>query len=803
MRKKLKKAFAYISVLLLLTGCGSKKELAVPELIEPVAINESLRPVEKGELFNAAIFSGSVRPKYDSYFWKVDTAVSEVKVNVGDKVKKGDVLAVADLKDADNRIKELNDEIERSELERKRQKEDRELDEELFELRENAARKNKDNNEIKKIRQERKTAEENERYNKQTYEQNVSRIKKDIEEIKKERANSELVSHTDGYVTYVPSDTEYENNSFFNRDPYVIGIVDDTEKKIKAYENVVVVADYSDSVIELSDSDGIYQDSDVIKKAAEIYILNAGKKVELKKRPYDDKVLANAKLKKINLPALFELPDNSLQVGTVMPIFISSEKGGECLLCGRDSVKEDENGYFVYVKEGNEKVKRSIEVGRSDADNYEVLSGLKEGEEVYYSSSALLPEDYETKEIVPVLYGRFRPNSSNQRVRIADTVERKQNSALTGRVEKLMVESGAEVKKGDPIYTIRINEGKAELKEKKNAIENLKKDHEKRQRELDIEIQRIKDQIREVKAGQEKDESLSKTFEDYSEGASDAGEEYASEPTESEDSNLLLGRLVIEKRKLELSKNRGKADYDRDLLSLQKEYEKATKDNDGNGLVTVRSEFSGTIKKLSVREKKLVQSGEETINFDVPCDRFVAVSFRNTEDESLNLNQEIIIYYEGSGKEYRGRVSGSSSDAEREYYTIDGDRVYFTHGKRNSYFDPYGGGDEEEYTVKMEDESFFNEDGKFTMYYSIGAIENAVLIPKDAVITEKEKNSEKNYVWRIEEGNLVKQYVTVATNKEMGFADYKEHALDNSSSYSVMSYIKAGLKAGDQIAVPK
>ncbi len=801
MRKQLKKIMALASALLMLSGCAGGKKIEVPTLLTPIAVNESLRPVEKGELSTASIYTGVVRPKYDCYFWKVDTKLSEVKVNVGDKVKPGDILAVADLLDADKSISEKNAEIERLKRGRKREEEDKKLDEELIVLREASAKKNKDENEIKSIRLEKKKLEENERYNKLTYEQNVARIRKDIEEINKEKSGAELVSHTDGYVTYVPSKVPTESFQFYNEPVFSS---EEDESGIGAYENVVVVADHSQRVIELNSNGEIYQDSDILKNAESVYILNAGKKVELKPRPYDDKVIANAKLKSIKLPALFEIPDDSFDVGHVMPIFVSDDKGGECLLCGRDSVKEDENGYFVYVKENNEKVKRSIEVGRSDSDNYEILSGLSEGEEVYYSSSALLPEDYTDYEILPTQYGRFRPNSSNQRVRIADTVDRKQKSALTGRVEKLFVESGSEVKKGDPLYTIRINEGRAELKEKKNAIENTKKDHEKNQRELAISIENIKDQIRLLKGGTEKDKDQKKPEDDsekeeYSEELKAVEDEQVSE----NDNELELGRLTIEKRKLELSKNREKEDYDETLKTLTKEYEEMSKDNDGNGSVTVRSLYTGTIKKLSVKEKTLIKNGADVLTIDIPCDKYVAISFSNSDSESLNLNEEIIVYYEEGGKEYRGRVSGSSSDAEREYYTIDKDKVYFTHGKRNSYFDPYGGGQDEEYVVKMEDDSFFHQEGKFTMYYSIGSIENAIVIPKSAVMTEKEKNSEKTYVWKIVNGNIVKQYVTVASDKEMGYADYKDHATKKMTSYLANVYIKAGLKANDHIVVPK
>lgn len=52
----------------------------------------------------------------------------------------------------------------------------------------------------------------------------------------------------------------------------------------------------------------------------------------------------------------------------------------DVLYVGNDSIYEDDQGSFVYVKNGEQREQRYIETGVSDTVNTEVISGLSEGE---------------------------------------------------------------------------------------------------------------------------------------------------------------------------------------------------------------------------------------------------------------------------------------------------------------------------------------------------------------------------------------------------------------------------------------
>lgn len=86
----------------------------------------------------------------------------------------------------------------------------------------------------------------------------------------------------------------------------------------------------------------------------------------------------------------------------------------------------------------------------------------------------------------------------------------------------------------------------------------------------------------------------------------------------------------------------------------------------------------------------------------------------------------------------------------------------------------------------MDDETFYGSEEKYFIEYSVNSINNTFALPKGIVYSEKdEKGKVYNYVWRIVDENLVKQYVIIAD--------------DGNNSTGNICVIN-GLKAGDILA---
>ena len=135
-----------------------------------------------------------------------------------------------------------------------------------------------------------------------------------------------------------------------------------------------------------------------------MYTMIDGKRYDLEEYSYTNQEIAAAQSAS-KLPYVrFKLKgaDNKkiLKTGTDTPLYFSTSDATQVLVVGNDSLYQDGDKYFVYVKtESSDKERRDIKIGASD-DNYtEVVSGLSEGELVYYDSDSAIPSDYTTYDI--------------------------------------------------------------------------------------------------------------------------------------------------------------------------------------------------------------------------------------------------------------------------------------------------------------------------------------------------------------------------------------------------------------------
>lgn len=94
---------------LMLSGCGKadKKETAVPELLEPIAVAENTIEVKRQDFYSANYINVSVVPQTEELCFAMDGEILELYVNEGELVEKGDALAKIDQTSLTDAIKEL------------------------------------------------------------------------------------------------------------------------------------------------------------------------------------------------------------------------------------------------------------------------------------------------------------------------------------------------------------------------------------------------------------------------------------------------------------------------------------------------------------------------------------------------------------------------------------------------------------------------------------------------------------------------------------------------------------------------
>ncbi|MBR4758794.1 MAG: efflux RND transporter periplasmic adaptor subunit [Lachnospiraceae bacterium] len=356
-----------------LFGCGKKDK--APELMSPIAEVEAYRPVTKRIVGKVETLEGRVVPKDYPCFSAIPLAISEVKVGVGDYVKAGDVLAESDTTQMKEDLKQVNAEIASLNRQKALAQEVTDLTLKKLGIERDTEIILSDSYELSKKDKEIATTLEDLRYQKAVIESDLSNLAKQKAKLEKEMSGRTFTAAHDGYVTYV-KDFTHGNH-------------------VDAYDNILVVSDFDDLYIEVEGLDTHdYKYEDYKSK----WTFVNGQRVLITEHPYTSAELSYAQGLTKYPPQSFDLCSGNLTIGYYLTLYFSENGFEEKLAIGNDSIYRENGDTFVYVKnEKGEKEKRKVELGLVDDVNYtEVISGLSEGEIVFYKNMVTPPVTYET-----------------------------------------------------------------------------------------------------------------------------------------------------------------------------------------------------------------------------------------------------------------------------------------------------------------------------------------------------------------------------------------------------------------------
>lgn len=94
LRKTAKYFTCILTLAIVLSGCKTVEE--PPELIDPVSMKQTFRPVEKKIIGSPKILVGHYVPQEYCHFFKKATPIKEITCDIGQYVNEGDVLVCAD-----------------------------------------------------------------------------------------------------------------------------------------------------------------------------------------------------------------------------------------------------------------------------------------------------------------------------------------------------------------------------------------------------------------------------------------------------------------------------------------------------------------------------------------------------------------------------------------------------------------------------------------------------------------------------------------------------------------------------------
>ena len=763
-----------ICVSFLAGGCGKMTESSIPELEEPVALNEAYRPVEYAAIGSVQVLMATAVPRDYCNYYSANVNISQIYVEPGDTVNAGDVLAVCDVDEAKKQLQEckaaLAHENETYEI-------SAQISDTQIRLWESQAA-GQDNNEPDQsdgtaddtheadadtnideyaavtgefsTEQTEKnestdedyntqiaTEQENQRYDKQLHEYRVQKINEQIALYQQLVDDGTLKAAHSGLVTYTKKLTE--------------------GRSAAAYENIVIVSDTDDLVLDIKDTAiNEYKYSDYDKK----YVMVDGKKYDVTESKYTSEVLVLSKINNRYPDVCVESREKpSLTAGQMYPVYFEKTKANQALVVGEDSIYKDGDTRYVYVKndEGGRE-KRIITTGESDENYTQVTEGLKEGELVYYNSTDQVPTKYSK---YTVTRSDFDIANYGVQYSRSDAGTITETCDYEGQIVSVNVKQDDMIEKGMLLYVVDTGEGKAAITEAKNAIDS----------ENESYAQKIADYDKQIK--------------DLSEGGSSAEEnnQQDAEPDTAYDEQQLKLNLQL----LDLQKKLAGADHTYQLSRLQSAYDSISAGNDGKGNISVYAKNDGKVSKVSVKAGDNVEEGADILQITGNSTDVLLVqvkdsnSYKVCTDNIADVGERVSLELDGTT--IYGSCIGFASygrEAQKGYVNQDDKGVHITGNTDSGYGNAA-------FYIKLDNGIPDDLTGASAVKFSYVSFKKAVVVPTSIIhkqVNPMDKDDISYYVWKIDGDSVVKQPVILS--------DY------TSGSNTLVLY---GIDEGDEICL--
>lgn len=886
-----RKTIAWIMVgLVLLSGCGARQD--VPELIEPVVNNESFRPVEYGSVAKTEIEIADVVPEEYCHFIQKASKISEICVDLGQYVEKGEIIAKIDVSEFQRELDGKREELALQNTNYSYQEKIYKEQIQIQKYRKEDYTNQGDKKAANQCDTEIEVLKENQRYDKMLYEHKVTMLGEEIAELSELTEDGTIQAEYSGYVTYVKNLAESD--------------------RVGAYENIVIISDYNQLHLELmQDISSSFYVQYIGRIYNQIYTIIDGKHCDAEVYSHSNQELvaiqSAGSYPRIRLDV--ENLEKNATIGDKIPVYFTSADEEAVLRIGTDSLYNENDTYFVYVKNGEDKEKREIQIGYQGESYVEVTDGLEEGEWVYYSSNAIMPEKYE--EYI-VEKQEFAPTNGEFGLKGADTYTQVYSYTIEedAVVESVYFSERDQVKKGDLICVLKTSGSSAQMKEIQQNMSNQSDDYESRLEAFDTQIKDLDKQIKAAKKKVSKEEQVSEEQETTTENATveeknekettekeAVGEETTEIPSvkealddvsveqegvsseaesvpgqtqiiaESEEQStnavtdtennqsesvapgteeLIEGntektgetstekvsgedtektsetstaeaagdnkaetgteeaaksapdaptadskekqsvsatevqQLQCQKRILQYEKKKYMAQYNYNYQMMQRNYERLSKSNNGQGQMKIYAEQDGLLGNVNVYEEKEIEVAKNDILFQIYNEDSRKL-FINTRTDYLGVGNEVTVQsISDTDVSVTATVVGNSA-VGKAYIALQDDKIYVTKSSSN------GDGNQAYLSVKDKDWEKGIIGGK--VLYSLARLRDVVVVPGTMLYEEVNQWSPdvtRYYVWKIVDGILVKQYVQV----------------EESFNTTGQACILDGLDAGDVLANP-
>ncbi len=495
--------------------------------------------------------------------------------------------------------------------------------------------------------------------------------------------------------------------------------------RVDPYENIVVIADLNDLYLECKDlTIKEYKFTDYKEK----WIMLNGQKTEITEYPYTNAETAYAAAAMKNPPMRFVVPGHELKMGDDAMLFFMKDEAVERLYVGNDSIYSENGESYVYIKAGDDvNVKRVIVTGDTDGDYTEVLSGLSDNDIVFYKNSKMPPSKYET---ISISINDYKEENTIKSVDIANPYYDLYLSPHNGSFKR--IKEPGKVQKDAELYALTYISGRADTEAGRISIE-------------DLDLNRA---------------AALKTYKEARKSIIDA----AGEVSETiSDNDALMAAFKVDLAILDLENDYDNLEYEAQKVIRNRDYSDLKKINGANGS-SVKAKTDGTVEYVKIRDGQPVSMGDFILALSKRADdahtRLTAVIPGGHDDfqaiGAAKIGQEIRVVKDDKTIA-TGNVIGINGSLDRFILFTKDEKQYATYSK------PFEKGGKLRFYARTNETLSDNDVKGAQLIYDGFGISNVVTVPVKSVHTEKNQldGTQKRYVWKIENGEVVKEYIQI------------------------------------------
>lgn len=466
----------YIAILLTavllfsLTGCGEKPQ-PVPELLYPTETANAVSIVSRKILTSVQCTGGSVVPEVVDLKFSYDTSASNVAVELGDHVTEGQLLMELN--------PELEDSIKRLELSIVREQTEYEYEVEQFnkqikQMRDYAKALSGYDSKMVKLQMQEMQLNFDRSHSEQA--KKLDEDRETLAEMKQELADSKVYAPCSGTVVYI---NVYEDGDEIREDKTFLAIAKDNTKRLAC--NFVSRADYETFAdVKAYIGDDVYDVTYIPYTDEEVYEL------EKTGNKYDSYFTADLK--------------DSVQLGDYVQFVFTKATAEPVMTVPTAAVgKTGKSNYVMLVRDGYME-QREVEIGEAGINDTEIVSGLSEGDVVYVAKNLTrYGVQYETLKPQRVTYTEtVKVTGAKKIARVTEPYE----NPVPGEITEIHVNGFIDivVKKGDPIFTVKAEIGRADQEQAKLDLRQYTDRYEESRDALEDRIDELTKSMKKMKS---------------------------------------------------------------------------------------------------------------------------------------------------------------------------------------------------------------------------------------------------------------------------------------------------------------